>query len=87
MAMAAWFAIELKKLKVTLGKMRWLQSAKVEVHDPSSSLPCISGTDIVERMPCKMIDWLCTKRTSMLASDDSTARLFCVTSFRIAFDI
>ena len=42
---------------------------------PSSSSPCSSGTVIVERMPCMMIECAAEKRLSIVASDDSTAAL------------
>ena len=42
---------------------------------PSSSSWCSSGTVIVERMPCMMMEWAPEKRLSMVASDDSTAAL------------
>ena len=37
---------------------------------PSSSSPCSSGTHMVERMPCMMIECAPEKRESMVASDD-----------------
>ena len=53
---------------------------------PSSSSWWSSGTVIVERMPCMMIECAAEKRLSMVASDDSTAALLVTTSFRIDFD-
>ena len=53
---------------------------------PSSSSTWSSGTHMVERMPCMMIECAPEKRESMVASDESTAFLCCSTSARIDLD-
>ena len=47
---------------------------------PSSSLAWSSGSVIVERMPCMMIECAPENRASIVASDDSTAALLVSTS-------
>ena len=84
-ATAAWLAMPVKSCR------SFSVNALVAISEsmcmmPSSSSSCSSGTLMVERMPCMMIECAPEKRLSIVASDDSTAVLCCTTSLMIDFD-
>ena len=82
MATAAWLAMPANSCRSFSPKAS-VATMLSRCMTPSSSSWWTSGTVMVERMPCMMIEWAPEKRLSIEASADSTAVFCCTTSVRI----